>query len=523
MSKEPFHKELLRASQGITRDIETKWPDFRLNFIFFRRGQRQDECERTLSGLAGHPCESSARDLLRAKNMGPEGSAFLGIATGVEKGFLGFGKKIKFTGFAAINVDLYKTEEDALFEMNHLTAQALDTFMLINKKSLNFDDPDIILQPKRNQLSLARNNLRSDIFSALVMYSNGWESAVQNLAKSRGRRALVTQTFYRPEDYPFVIATDVMNYSIKNLLNNKNNTIVSLFELSGKISTSFDKHNLKSWINFAGPAQTMAWSGFTEDQILGTAINTSPDPFIKATGNLLCEITSITPDMGLSVTNGANPFVDDQINQINHARLTEETFEMAIIHAIEAESHLPFIRIANNQNEALLKGRVLGWCADALQSAAKTFDQTMKKGMPPAPASRIEFQRLVSKSEWQSLNNLTAHVIAQRRNGHAMTFTDIGTWCTSRFDLRPVMDSINMTMNDPDYAQKLVHANEVPTPGPRAAVAPSAAPKAAPAANYAPAAAVGMGGGMMGGSMSGGRVSAPPPVQRLKTQEDQDN
>ncbi len=501
MSLENFRKETLAAARILSEQIEAQWPDFSLIFVVYRRGQRQDECERILAALKGHICETSAEDLLRNKNMGPDHSALLGIASGASKGFMGFGRKTSFLGFAALNLDLYTRIEDALYDLYHLSAQAIDTFKLINKKAMTFDGPDIIMQPKRNQLSLSRNNLKSDVFSALAMHMNGHEDAVRDLARMRARKALNTQTFYRPEDYPFVIATDVLNYTIENSMGNRKESILALYNLAGKIAMSFDKHNLKAWTEFAGPAQVMAWNGFTEEQILGTAISTSDDPFIKATGNLICEITHIVPETPKTTPNAGNPYIDDQGNQVNHTRLSEETFELAIIHAVEAESHLPLIRIANNQNEALLKGRVLGWCADALQSAAKTFEHSMKKGLAPAPASRIEFQRLASKLEWHSLNSLNGYMVAQRRNGNAMTYDEIADWCTSRFDLRPVMDSIVMTMNDPAYTQKLQAASELPMPGPRLAAtpAPQAVPQAAP--QIAPAHSIGMGGGMMSGGM----------------------
>lgn len=495
-AQESIKQEVSGIAQAIAAHIHEKFPQFTLHFVLFRRGELQDESEKILSNLKGHACESAANNLLRKPNM-PENSTFLGIASGSDRKFFGFRSRPQFLGFVLLNTDFFKTVQDAQFELYHLTAQALDTYQLIQQKQLNIKDKDIILLPKRNQLALARSNLRSDIFSALMMQQKGAETAAHDLAVSRGRRSLSPQTHYRPEDYPFAISKDVMDYSIQNFIKEKReDNLFSLFNLSGKIATSFDKYNLKSWINFASPAQTMAWNGFTPEQILGMAVYTSPDPFVKATGNLICELTDIVPDKEASSQAVSNPYLDDSINKINHARLTEEIFELAIMHAVQSESHLPLITIANNQNEELLKGRVMGWCADALQSAARTFEVTLKKGLPPAPASRIEFQRLAANSNWDSLEGLNDYMVAQRRSGRAMTFSEISEWCSNRVELKPVLESIQMTMADPAYAQKLAAANELPVPGPRTPAPTSPAMQPSPASGFAPNPGM---GGMMGG------------------------
>lgn len=494
---ENFRKEILATSQEITTAVARDWPNFSLRFVLYRRGQRQDEYERILTRLAQHPCEKAAREILR-ETSSPDNSSFVGIATGVEKKLLGLQSKFHFLGFAAINLDLYSKPEECISDLYHITAQALDTYHLLTKKNSPLPKANAIFQPKRNYLALARNNLKSDVFSALALYEKGQEKAVDNLALRRAKAALTAQSSHHPENYPFVISTDVMNYTVGNILNGKSDDFEHLLKLSDKIAVSFDKHHLKSWINFCSPAQTMAWNGFAPEEILGAALYTSSDPFIKATANLICEITQIKPFMAHTIANATNPYVDNETNSRNHAKLMEETFETAIINAIETDSHLPLIRTANSQNDDLLKGRVLGWCADALQSAARTFEQSSKKGMAPGPASRIEFQRVTAKADWESLETLNVQMLGQRRSGRAVTFSEIINMCGNKLEFRSIMDSLRMTMSDPEYSAQLSYVNDLPKPQPH--LAPSAAPQAAPQVGYAPTHAPAMmGGGMMGG------------------------
>ena len=500
---EQFRKEIQAASQRFSREVESQHPDFKLNFIIFRRGQRQDEYERTLSRLKGQPCELSTRELFRSLSSAPEDSAFLGIAGGVEKGFMGFHNRKHLTGFVALNIDSYAKIEDGLFDLYHFAGHAVDTYKLIDKRNLTVAKPNIILEPKKGHIALSRSNLKSDVFSSLSLLTAGQDDAIQYLAEMRARRSLTTQSFYRPEDYPFAIASDVMQYAVKNEMN-PGEKLSAVFDLSGKIAASFDKYNLKSWTNFVIPAQAMAWSGCTPEQILGAAIHTSSDPLIKTTANLVAEITNLKPDISGAALNAGNPFIDKDANNRNHMRMTEESFELAIIHAVKSDSHLPLLETANNQNHDLLKGRMLGWCADALQAAAKTFEQAVIKGIPPASASRIQFQSSLSSSyaTWDNLDSLNSYMIAQRRNGKAITFSEIADWCGRKLEMKNVMESLHMTLNDPEYSAQLALVNEVPMPK----AAPSYGFNATPAVqqNYAPVAmpspgmSSGMGGGLMG-------------------------
>ncbi|PZP55169.1 MAG: hypothetical protein DI586_07700 [Micavibrio aeruginosavorus] len=515
---EEFRKEVIKASRRIARDVERQHPDFQINFIIFQRGQRNDECERSLSALKGHPCETSARELLKTLGATPESSSFVGIAGGIEKSMMGLRRRNHLIGFIALNIDSYTDNEACLFDLYHHTAQAMDTYYLAKKNNLQLDKNNVILEPKRSQLSLSRNHLKSDIFSALALSSSGDTNAAMHLADQRARKCLTPQTMYRPEDYPFVISSDVMKYTIENQIDN--DQLLRLFDISGKVAFSFDKYNIKSWINFATPAQTMAWSGCTPEQILGMAVNTGTDALIKATANLVAEITNIKPETPPPLLNVANPFVDIHVNSQNHLKLSEESFEMAIMDAVKAGSPNSLIDAAHVQNHDLMKGRLLGWCADALQAAGRAFDIALKKGTPPEPASRIEFQRLSrGQDEWKNLDILGSYMIAERRSGNAVTFNEIEKFCSRKPDLKHVMESLRLTMEDPAYIAQLQYANEPPRPrGPTPQAAPQAVPQytPAPAMAAAPSSGMGMAGGMMSGA---GTVQRQAPQKKTEEQQ----
>ncbi len=498
---EEFRKEVITASRRIARDVGSQHADLTLNFIIFQRGQRHDEFERAVVKLKGHCCETSSRELLRQLDSSPEASNFIGIAGGAEKSFLGLRQKNHLIAFIAIKVDGYENSQSCLFDLYHYTAQALDTYYLAKKTGLNPEKSSIILEPKRNQLSLSRNHLKSDIFSALAVHSKGEENAAIRLAEQRARKALSPQTTYRPEDYPFVISSDLMRYTVQHQIEGDN--LLGIFDISGKAAASFDKYNLKSWINFATPAQAMAWSGCSPEQILGMAVNTGTDPLIKATANLVAEVTGIEPETPPPLLNVANPFVTMEVNSEIHLKLSEESFEMAIIDAVKEKNSKPLMHTAHHQNHDLLKGRLLGWCADALQSSARAFDLALQKGMQPESASRIEFQRLSrGQDDWKNMDILGSYMTAERRNGQAITFSEIEKYCSRKPEMRHVVDSLRMTVEDPAYIAELQYVNEAPRPrgpAPQQGVQPTPQYAPSPVLAAAPA-SMGMSGGMIGGA-----------------------
>lgn len=491
-------KQIVSAAEKLADDIRALYPSLGFYFLPHRRGQRADQVARTLEKIAGHPAYDAARDLLNIRTP-TEQSALLGIAIGHERGLFGMRGKAAYLGFISLNLDQYATKDETLYALYHLVSQFFDLMNTVNPATLK-NSGEIILRPKRNEISLARSHMRADLFSALMMTTDGHKDAVRDLARIRGLQALTAQAYQRPEEYPYAISIDVAEYAVAQTEAMSGLTLLkSVHTLATGISRTFDRSNIESWRDFTAPAQTMAWIGNTPDLILGAAIHSCPNPFIKSIGNMVAEMTHINPAQKDAVQHTFNPYVDLEINRIAHERTVEETFEMVMIHSLEADSALPLIRVANNQNESMLKGRIMGWCAHALQASAKAFETARHRGVPADQAARLEFRSAKNQTDWNTISQINEHVVAQRRNGFAVTMSDLAAWCKQGSDFRPVMESLNLTLGDPDYARKLAMANDMPMPSHDPALrnpAPSFTMSMQPA--YAPS--FSLGGGMGGGS-----------------------
>lgn len=490
-----------------SKQVHAIWPDVTFCTIVHRRGQRADEAEIIFSGMRNHPAYDAVRQLWRGRGAGSENSAFIGLALGRSKGFMGFGQKDSLVSVITFNIDQYEHESDALFDLYHLTGQAVELIEFYKNSSRQENLRQGPLRAKRNQLGESRANLRADIFSAMMMAANGFKDAPSYLARKRGIESLSASALHMPENYPYPLATETTQYAVEKFLSKDGGerSLKSAHRLALNVTKTFDENNIKTWWDFVNPCQAMAWTGQPMENILGAAVHTCPDPFIKATGYLVSEITHTPPSSGTNLGHiGYNPFVSIEINRLNHERSVDDTFEMALAHGIEAESSLPLLKYANMQNEALTSGKIMGWCAVALQSAAKAFDTAKMRGLPADRAARLEFQGTRTQTDWETLYRIHGHVTQERRNGYAVTLPDLEVFCDNDPAFKPVLESVGMTLKDPAYTQKLSAMHEISRPAPRAApsVAPTASLNVAPSAalHAAPQATIGgIGGGMSGG------------------------
>jgi len=331
----------------------------------------------------------------------------------------------------------------------------------------------------------------------------------------------------RAEDYPFLIAMEATAFAFAEIDRAQlppQRFIEAARKTSIEVGRAFDEGSLRKWWAFSEPAQDMAWRGIEKEEILGAAVNTSEDPYIRATGYLVSEVAQIEPLPATNLLKIYNAYTDQDRNQTLHREMMETAFAEAIALGLEEESGRPFLNVANVQNEGLLEGRILGWCASALQAAAKAFENALANGMSPSQAARLEFEGARGQMGWDAIKDLGDSIVAQKRHGNALTLGHIAEVSSANPIFAPVLNALRVTMNDPVYLMKLQAANDldfIPAPEPMApspsAPVLQAAPKMAPAMMAPLPRGPGMAPGMgMGG---GGNMAAHMQRQRLLQQQ----
>lgn len=444
---------------NISDNIRTLFPNLNLYFLISTIDKKQDPISNLLGKISGHPAFHEAFQVLKmwsASKM--EQTAFLGLSEGQENIPFSFKKRPKTLAFIVLDVSLYKELYQAIQAVHFEMAIFLDTYSGHLKKPMTMNGN--VFVHRTTQLGSCRLNLKADIYSILQLLREAQYDAPILLAKQRSLETLTPQSNFNPEDFAFPIALDVINYTIEKQISSTVTTrnsspLLSQYQLAEQIADCFDNDNLQSWIQFANSCQVMAWSGFSPSQILGAAINTSTNPFIKAIGHMLSELSNLAPTEESHLPAGYNPFLAEEINQIRHERACEETFEMIMYHVMEADSHLPLLRVANNQNEGLLKGKISGWCANALHAAAKAYMGAKDRGIPPVQAARLEFQSAHLQSNWKLLRQIGQHVFTMGRQNTPINLPDLLKWISQQPESKHMSDSLNITISDPQYTNNV--------------------------------------------------------------------
>lgn len=497
------------ASAMIARQVQESYNDLGMHFIVHGKGQLNERIALSEHEVIRHPAGDTARSILK-KIPKTDYSSFLGMAVAQQKGFLGMTAKDHVLALFNINVDNYDDMREAKVHLYHLAWHAIDLMDIRQRPEYKRKFKSGPMIPKRSPMNLAKANLQADVFAAVMSGLHGDGDALDMLAQLRGSNALIQLVEQRAEDFPYIIALEAAQFAYSELERNKiarSKYIETARHISLEVGYTFDEASIKEWWAFSEPAQDMAWRGYTPQEILGAAVFTSENPYVRATAYLVSEVTKTDPMMSHEIAGTYNPFANQEKNKLLHREIMQATFEEAITMGAEEDSARALLNAANAQNEKLTEGRILGWCASALQAAAKAFEAALDTGGSPMQAARIEFDGAKAKIDWDSIKEIGDAIVAQRRQGYTVTLGNIAEICNDNPAFAPVLGSIKLTLNDPGYIQKLQATNDFGIkpagPAPKAP-APSAPGPKLEGPMLAPSAPAPSGPGMGGGAKAPG-------------------
>lgn len=511
------------AVQETCRAIAVQMRDYaralHLSFIVHHNGEKLESLSLAGQELLAHPAGENAIQLMRNQSK-TEHSDFLGLAAWRERRILDLTGGANFLALTTLNVDEFESLREIKAQAWHMAWHALFHYDLRNKPDYKDLFSDGIVQPLYNAEDRPSANLRADVFSAALCNLDGDRDAARRIAHRRCAASLSRNSGIVPEHYPFPLAMETVQVALTEMIQrppSKKRAIPAALLLADKMSGVFDDEALKQWIFFCKPAQSMAWRGDKPETILGAAVCTSQDTFIRTTGFLVADIMHVTPLSILDLDAYHSPFAEDRYNQRLHESMIERAFEKAVSACVIDHSGNSFTTAANEQNRSLGEGHIFGWCAAALQAAGQAFESAMASGSKTAiQDARRQFEETRHKTTWESLKQLGETIIAQYRSGYAVTFSDILEFCSATPALAGVSCSIAVTMKDPSYLSKLDVANDLsPKNIPELKPAPAAAPRAPAPVAAAPAMkAPGFGpGGSMGMTAHKAPARTTPPPE----------
>ena len=473
-------EQVEQACSLISRQVQEIYPEMTLHFVVHGTGQLRERITLSEHEVIRHRAGDTARTILQ-KVAKSETSSFLGMAVAQEKTLLGLSTKDHIIALFTVNANSYEDLREARANLYHLVWHALDLMDIRKKANYKRKFKSGPMIPKRSPMNLARANLQADVFAAVMCGLNGDSETLNFIASLRGRLALKSLPEQRAEDYPFIIALEACQFAYSELERNKiprSRYIETARQMATEVGMTFDEASVRQWWAFSEPAQDMAWRGHTPAEILGAAVYTSEDPYVRATGYLVSEVTGIEPARPKEDDVYYNAFANQERNRQLHRERVDSAFEEAILLGLEEESARPILDVANEQNEHLTEGRIIGWCASALQAAAKAFESAIAEGASPGDAARVQFEDQKMSISWDAIKDLGDSIVEQRRQGVALTLGHVAEICNENPAFAPVLSALKVTMNDPNFVQKLQASNDLAfTPKPGAPEVKGPAPK----------------------------------------------
>ena len=473
----------------VSRQVKESFRNLDIHFIVHHEGQRREALAIAAQEIAGHPAAETALHLLSRLRKSEE-SSVLGTAVAHRRLFFGLASRDSVLSLCTVNLDQFEALQNARRAAWHLAWHAIDAMQFQAAPANRSGRESEIIVRRRNALEMANANMRADAFAAAISTLHGDENAVDRVAIIRGLNSLKTQSFHSPEFFPFVLAKEATDCAVQQAVRHspsKRQMIPVALKIASNIGRTIDASGLRQWLAFSEPAQDMAWRGFTREEILGAAINTSEDTYVRATGYLIAEITGIRPHSIMSVRDRYSPFADETFNKQLHGKAIQTVFDDVIAQGLQQHSAEPFTRVANMQNELLTEGQTIGWCAAALQAAGRAYQSALDAGSEPVASARREFEGGNKAMGWDTLCDLGKKIVKQCRSGQMVTMSGLEQLCADDKRFNGIRRSVQSTLRDASYQRKMNAAHDLNVNMPR----PTAPEPAAPA--YAPA-APGLGG-----------------------------
>ncbi|HIF26010.1 MAG TPA: hypothetical protein EYG18_08910 [Micavibrio sp.] len=500
----------------IAQEMQTYQKNLTIHFVIHHDGQRLDALSMAAQDILGHPAAETAMQFLQKPGRS-ELSTLLGTAVARENILLGLTTRDHFLALCALNIDHFASMSEARLHAYHLAWHVLD-IIDYHRKDVDdsFHDNEVIFR-ERSAIDACYANLQADIFATSMCRFQKEAKAPQVMARLRGGAALERRTLQTPEHFPFAMCIDTVDALFEKVpfdRTPKKLRVNKALRMARQISLAYDIESLKQWATFCEPAQDMAWRGMSKERIISTALNTSSNTYVRAIGFTLKELLDIEPTPIEKIHDTYSPFADDLVNQKLHNKIVETICQDVIAQGVSQNSAMPMLKKANEQNTELTFGRTLGWCANALQAAAKAFDIAKKNNTDAYSAARQEFIGQKQQVSWESIDDIGRNVMMKQRSGKTVTLSDIRNLTEGVKGMEKLHASIDKTINDPSYQHKLAAASELEnTKGLQPiGLAPKAAAPRAAAYEVAPS-----------GPALGGRPqkTVPPQQPPQKTEQQQ--
>ena len=396
----------------------------------------------------------------------------------------------------------------ALFLDECLGHIVLDIYPKLKKK-LSFSN-----NPVTNKIAY---DLFAKIFGVYHYATENGPAIVKPLIADYSKKVFKQTLGYRPEENILPAFSEKLVEVLQSLdlkIMDHPKKIERLVETIEEALIDLDSKTIARWKHFCQCAQDMAWRGFSPREVLTAAVSGSESPYFHSISRQLAKNIGVKIDEAPLKDLDFNAFGSDIDNEKRHERKIRQTLSDILDETSKGLKSEAFHAHANKQNEDLIEGRFVGWCARALQSAGTLFDKLITDGDKEFHEVQKEvkdsFFKTVKDDDfaWSTLKSFSDKIIDEVRDGNIVTYSKVAQIANDN-GLEAVADSVNLTLSSPEVQTKLENAQPS---APKAAQPKSEAPKAAPKLAARPAISLsvptmGLGGSGSKPSASGRKVN----------------
>lgn len=272
-----------------------------------------------------------------------------------------------------------------------------------------------VIAPSPSPLDVLRRTLLSECFAALLIEQSEEKGFFRRYMKKCSELSITANEGYIPENHPYPIVFDSIGLILKDMAietKDMSELIQNTLLMVNEINETYDDITLKQWVQFCYGAQEMAWMGLSARDILGAASYHSDSAYVRTTAHLIAESlnTDVVPLKSLEIY---NPFADQERFERAHAKVAMARFEQILGEALVDHEPEILLKEAMRQNEAFMKGEIIGWCAPALVKTCLAYG---KDDVRPALLRDI-FEGAFHAARWGDIRLLNRFVMKKKRQG----------------------------------------------------------------------------------------------------------
>lgn len=436
----------------VRRHIQAAFPDLTLFYIVHAENERKKSFTREASKISEHPAGEDILNFFKANpsDLLQNRSRFIGLSEFSSHGFLGFFRKQATAAVIFINHDRFSSEDNLRNHALHLAWHAIA--LLEDSKS---DDKNgaykiehHFITPDLDENALRHRNLLADIFSATFQILQGRNDAALQLATQRMKNTLIPEVGFIAENFPFPISIDTLEFILKEQLDQssaakKQKNVSQSLKITKEVGDTYKPSSIQQWESFSLPAQEMAWCGFPPEAILGCAIYSSENTYIRSIADMVAERLSVKPEI-ISTNTDYNTFAENEANERLHGKKIQEKFLSVLGKIHVPEDHKFFLKEAQQQNERILHGNPIGWSAHGFIAVSKLIENTPADQFPDQIRKKAAelFNLVIADTSFRMLQDFAKDIFTQRRDGALVDSSTLHTMQETTEAYREIVSAI---------------------------------------------------------------------------------